>query len=74
MPIGQMVIVNGETDPDAKLWVDNKKVDVDEDGVFDADDAGQKATEAVAFQIPQAAVASLVLRRIVIALEQSKEA
>ena len=34
--IGQMVIVNGETDPDAKLWIDNNKVDVFEDGSFNA--------------------------------------
>jgi hypothetical protein len=34
--IGQMVIVNGETDPDAKLWIDNSKVDVYEDGSFNA--------------------------------------
>ena len=36
VPIGQMVIVNGETDPDAKLWIDNNKVDVYEDGSFNA--------------------------------------
>ncbi len=34
----------------------------------------QKATAAVAFQIPHAAVASLVLRRIATALVQSQEA
>ena len=31
-----MVIINGETDPDAKLWIDNNKVDVYEDGSFNA--------------------------------------
>jgi hypothetical protein len=36
VPIGQMVIINGETDPDAKLWIDNNKVDVYEDGSFNA--------------------------------------
>jgi len=36
VPVGQMVIINGETDPDAKLWVDNSKVDVFEDGSFNA--------------------------------------
>jgi hypothetical protein len=34
--IGQLVIVNGVTDPDAKLWIDNNKVDVFEDGSFNA--------------------------------------
>jgi hypothetical protein len=34
--IGQMVIINGETDPDARLWIDNNKVDVFEDGSFNA--------------------------------------
>ncbi len=36
VPIGQMVIINGATDPDAKLWIDNNKVDVFEDGSFNA--------------------------------------
>lgn len=36
VPIGQMVIINGETDPDAKLWIDNNKVDVYEDGSFNS--------------------------------------
>jgi hypothetical protein len=34
--IGQMIIINGSTDPDAKLWIDNNKVDVFEDGSFNA--------------------------------------
>jgi hypothetical protein len=34
--IGQMVIINGTTEPDATLWVDNNKVDVYEDGTFNA--------------------------------------
>jgi hypothetical protein len=34
--VGQMVIVNGRTEPDATLWIDNNKVDVDEDGTFNA--------------------------------------
>lgn len=34
--VGGMVIVNGLTDPDAKLWIDNNKVDVFEDGSFHA--------------------------------------
>jgi hypothetical protein len=33
---GNMVIINGRTDPDANLWVDNLKVDVYEDGSFTA--------------------------------------
>jgi len=36
VPIGQMVIINGETEPDARLWIDNNKVDVFEDGSFNA--------------------------------------
>jgi len=36
VPIGQMVIINGDTEPDAKLWIDNNKVDVFEDGTFNA--------------------------------------
>jgi hypothetical protein len=31
-----MVIINGDTEPDAKLWIDNNKVDVFEDGSFNA--------------------------------------
>jgi len=34
--VGGMIIVNGLTDPDAKLWIDNNKVDVFEDGSFHA--------------------------------------
>ena len=34
--IGQMVIINGATEPDATLWIDNNKVDVYEDGSFNA--------------------------------------
>jgi len=34
--IGQMVIINGSTEPDATLWIDNHKVDVYEDGSFNA--------------------------------------
>ena len=34
--IGQMVIINGVTEPDATLWIDNNKVDVYEDGSFNA--------------------------------------
>lgn len=33
---GSMVIINGHTEPDANLWVDNLKVDVYEDGTFTA--------------------------------------
>jgi hypothetical protein len=33
---GNLVIINGRTDPDAHLWVDNLKVDVYEDGSFTA--------------------------------------
>ncbi len=33
---GSMVIINGRTDPDAILWVDNLQVDVYEDGSFTA--------------------------------------
>jgi hypothetical protein len=36
VPVGQMVIINGSTDPDAKLWIDNNKVEVYEDGSFNA--------------------------------------
>jgi hypothetical protein len=34
VPIGQMVIINGQTEPGATLWVDSAKVDVYEDGSF----------------------------------------
>lgn len=34
--IGQMVIISGQTEPDATLWIDNNKVDVYEDGSFNA--------------------------------------
>jgi hypothetical protein len=33
---GNMVIISGQTDPDARLWVDNLNVDVYEDGTFTA--------------------------------------
>ena len=33
---GSMVIINGRTESDANLWVDNLKVDVYEDGTFTA--------------------------------------
>jgi hypothetical protein len=33
---GSLVIINGQTEPDANLWVDNLKVDVYEDGSFTA--------------------------------------
>ena len=33
---GNLVIINGQTEPDANLWVDNLKVDVYEDGSFTA--------------------------------------
>jgi len=33
---GNLVIISGQTDPDARLWVDNLKVDVYEDGTFTA--------------------------------------
>jgi len=36
VPIGQMVIINGKTEPGATLWVDNSKVDVFDDGRFNA--------------------------------------
>ena len=36
VPIGQMVVINGETEPGATLWVDNAKIDVYEDGTFNA--------------------------------------
>jgi hypothetical protein len=32
--IGLMVIVNGRTEPGSTLWIDNEKVDVDDDGTF----------------------------------------
>ena len=31
-----MVIINGTTEPDATVWIDNNKVDVYEDGSFNA--------------------------------------
>jgi hypothetical protein len=34
VPIGQMVIVNGRTEPGASLWVDNENIDVSDDGTF----------------------------------------
>ena len=34
--IGQMVIINGETEPGATLWIDNNKVEVYDDGSFNA--------------------------------------
>ena len=36
VPIGQMVIINGQTEPGATLWVDNSKIDVFDDGSFNA--------------------------------------
>jgi len=36
VPIGQMVIINGQTEPGATLWVDNTKIDVFDDGTFNA--------------------------------------
>jgi len=36
VPIGQMVIINGKTEPGATLWVDNSKVEVFDDGTFNA--------------------------------------
>jgi hypothetical protein len=36
VPIGQMVVINGETEPGATLWVDDMKVDVYDDGSFNA--------------------------------------
>jgi hypothetical protein len=32
--LGQMVIINGTTEPGATLWVDNNKVDISEEGSF----------------------------------------
>ena len=29
-----MVIVNGRTEPGSTLWIDNEKIDVDDDGTF----------------------------------------
>ncbi len=34
--VGQMVVINGETEPGATLWVDNNKIDVYRDGGFNA--------------------------------------
>jgi hypothetical protein len=34
--VGQMVVINGETEPGATLWVDNNKIDVYGDGSFNA--------------------------------------
>ena len=36
MPIGQMVIINGSTEPGATLWVDDQKIDLFENGSFNA--------------------------------------
>ena len=36
VPIGQMVIINGRTEPGSTLWVDNNKVEVYDDGSFNA--------------------------------------
>jgi len=36
VPIGQMVIINGATEPGATLWVDNQKIDLYENGSFNA--------------------------------------
>ena len=36
VPIGGMVIVNGQAEPGAKLWIDNERVDVFDDGSFNA--------------------------------------
>lgn len=32
--IGAMVIINGRTEPGANVWVDNEKIDVDDNGTF----------------------------------------
>lgn len=34
--VGQMVVINGETEPGATLWVDSNKIDVYSDGSFNA--------------------------------------
>ena len=34
VPVGQMVIVNGRTEPGATLWADNEKIEVSDDGIF----------------------------------------
>lgn len=36
VPVGQMVIINGQTEPGASLWVDQDRVDVYDDGSFNA--------------------------------------
>ena len=36
VPIGQMVIINGATEPGSTLWVDSQKIDLYEDGRFNA--------------------------------------
>jgi hypothetical protein len=34
--VGQMIVINGETEPGAALWVDDNKIDVYGDGSFNA--------------------------------------
>ncbi len=34
VPVGQMVIINGQTEPGATLWVNNDKIEVFDDGSF----------------------------------------
>ena len=34
LTIGSMVIVNGQTEPGATLWIDNEKIEVSDDGTF----------------------------------------
>jgi hypothetical protein len=34
--VGQMIVINGETEPGASLWVDDNKIDVYGDGSFNA--------------------------------------
>ena len=36
VPIGQMVVVNGQTEPGATVWIDDDRVDVYDDGTFNA--------------------------------------
>lgn len=36
VPVGQMVIINGKTEPGATVWIDQTKISVYEDGSFNA--------------------------------------
>lgn len=34
VPAGNMMIINGKTEPGAVLWIDNEKTDIEDDGTF----------------------------------------